>query len=313
MPEMHIGGQRINDNEPCFVIAELGHNHAGSLATAQRMIQSAAACGASAVKLQKRQNDTLYTAAMRAQPYDNENSFGRTYGEHREALEFGETAYRQCQQTARGEGIPLFATAFDEPSADFLMRLQMPAIKIASGGLTDTNLLRHVATLGVPILVSTGGGTERDVDHAVNLLTVKHQQVAVLHCTAAYPVLNHAELNLRCILTYKQRYPELVIGYSGHDVGIAMSLVAYAFGARIIEKHFTLNRASKGTDHAFSLEPVGLKKLVRDLDRAHQALGDGVKCIFPSEYGPISKMRRWYVNGRWQIGTVAEQTPRIHA
>lgn len=306
MSELVINGHRIADDEPAYLIAELGHNHGGSCDVAAKMIKVAAACGASAVKLQKRTNGSLYTHAMRAQPYENENSYGPTYGAHRDALELGESHYISLRTVARTVGVDFFATAFDELSAEMLMRVGVPALKIASGGLTDLPLLRYVADCGVPVILSTGGGDACDIDRAVNLIAPK-APLALLHCTAAYPVLNVAELNLRCILTLKDRYPELVIGWSGHDTGIALALVAYAFGARIIEKHFTLNRASKGTDHAFSLEPQGLRTLRDNLNACHLALGDGIKKFYPSEYGPISKMRRWLVNGKWQIGTQQEQ------
>jgi sialic acid synthase len=292
MRELIIAGRAINDDEPCYVIAEVGHNHGGSVDTAKQMIKKAAACGASAVKLQKRQNDTLYSKALLAQPYENENSFGSTYGLHRDALEFGSEQYRACRAEAAVRGIDFFATAFDEASADFLYGLNVPAIKIASGGLTDHALLTHVSSYGRPIILSTGGGTWEDVDAAVNTLSKGSAPFALLHCTAAYPVLNYAELNLLAIVEMRARYPETVIGWSGHDSGIAMSLVAYAYGARIIEKHFTLNRALKGTDHAFSLEPTGLRKLVRDLSRARESSGDGIKRLYDSERKPLAKMRR---------------------
>ncbi len=201
-----------------------------------------------------------------------------------------------------------FATAFDEASADFLMRLDVPAIKVASGSVTDGPLLRHVATLGVPLIVSTGGSTWADVDAAVNILHNGRSSLALLHCTAAYPVHDFHELNLRAIIEMRARYPEIVIGWSGHDSGIAMSLVAYTLGARIIEKHFTLNRALKGTDQAFSLEPVGLTKLCRDLARAHAALGDGVKRLYESEHAPLAKMRRQITRAGWQITGHFEET-----
>jgi N-acetylneuraminate synthase/sialic acid synthase len=306
MSELILNGHRIADDAPAYLVAELGHNHAGSVETAASLIRMATACGANAVKLQKRDNATLYTPAMRAQPYAHTHSFGATYGAHRDALELNEAQYVSLRCVAKSAGVDFFATAFDEASAECLMRVGVPAIKIASGGLTDSTLLRHVAGLGVPVILSTGGGGADDIDRAVNLIA-PHVPLALLHCTAAYPVRDFGELNLRCIVTLKQRYPELVIGWSGHDSGIAMAMVAYAFGARIIEKHFTSNRANKGTDHAFSIEPSGLRKLRRDLDRAHQALGDGVKKFYPSEYAPISKMRRWLVDGKWQIGTQAEQ------
>ena len=306
MRELTIAGRRISDDDPCYVISELGHNHGGSIETAVAMIKAAAQCGADSVKLQKRHNATLYSEAMRALPYVNENSFGATYGAHRDALEFNEAQYQRCLSRAAAYGVSCFATAFDEASADFLMRLKVPAIKIASGGLTDGPLLKHVASLGVPIILSTGGGDQHDIYKAANILGAKTNDFALLHCTAAYPTRDFKELNLRCILTLRDRYPETVIGWSGHDSGIAMALIAYAFGARIVEKHFTMNRASKGTDHAWSLEPAGLRKLRRDLDRARDAMGDGIKQFYPSEYGPISKMRRSYLKGAWQIATQAE-------
>jgi len=274
------------------VIAEIGHNHGGNVETAQKMIHVAAACGAQAAKFQVRDNRTLYSDALLNQPYENENSYGKTYGEHREALELRFTELSACVHEGTTSGVDVFATAFDEKSADRIVSLGMCAIKIASGGLTDLPLLTHVRSLGLPIILSTGGGTLRDIDRAVATITVKTSQLAVLHCTAAYPVRDFTELNLKCIQTLRDAYPELVIGWSGHDSGIAMSVAAYTLGARVIEKHFTLNRASKGTDHAFSLEPSGLSKLCRDLARAHAALGDGTKRYLPSEVAPISKMRR---------------------
>jgi N-acetylneuraminate synthase/sialic acid synthase len=311
MSELTIGTRRISDADPPYVIAEVGHNHGGSVKTACQLIKRAAACGASAVKFQKRDNSTLYSPAQLAAPYDHEHSYGPTYGQHRAALELSEAGYITCRTIARSCGVDFFATAFDEPSADVLMRIGVPAIKIASGGLTDTPLLTHVASLGVPVVLSTGGADASMIDRAVNTVHARHSQLALLHCTAAYPVLDYRELNLRHIATLRQRYPELVIGWSGHVSGIAMALVAYAFGARILEQHFTLNRAGKGTDHGFSLEPVGLTKLVRDLERAREACGDGIKRIYPSECAPLSKMRRGWVQGQWQIGTAAEQRAEV--
>lgn len=287
-----INGRTIDDSSPAYVIAEIGHNHGGDPQTALDMIRVAAACGAHAVKFQKRDNDTLYSRALLEQPYENENSFGPTYGDHRRNLEFGLKPYRWCKLAAADAKVDFFATAFDEASADFLMKLGVPAIKIASGGLTDHALLSHVAGARVPIVLSTGGGTLKEIDAAVNTITKVHRQLAVLHCTAAYPVRDFKELNLRCIQTLRDEYPDFVIGWSGHDSGIAMSVAAYTLGARIIERHFTLNRANRGTDHAFSLEPSGLSKLCRDLARAHDALGDGIKRYLPSEVAPIAKMRR---------------------
>ena len=301
MRHIKIADRLIDDSSPAWVCAEIGHNHGGSVDTAIKMIRMAAAAGVDAVKLQKRENRTLYSRELLDAPYENENSYGKTYGEHREALEFGVVGYSRCLSAARDAGVACFATAFDEPSADFLMALGVPAFKIASGGLTDTALLNHVASLHVPMIVSTGGGTLRDIDKAVRTVTAHHNQLAILQATACYPVRDYRELDLRVIATLREEYPDFVIGWSGHDNGIAMATVAYALGARIIEKHFTLDRSSKGTDHAFSLEPAGLTKLCRDLKRAHAAVGDGIKRYLPSEVGPIAKMRRRETPDGWKI------------
>jgi sialic acid synthase len=284
-----IGANEIGDSSPCYVIAEIGHNHQGSLEKAREMFREAKLAGAHAVKLQKRHNRGLYTRAAFDRPYDNENSFGATYGEHREFLEFGLDEYRELQAFARELGIDFFATAFDLASADFLEALDMPAYKIASGDIKSLPLLQHVARFGKPMVMSTGGATIEDVQRAYDAVMPINAQVAILQCTAGYPAA-FEELDLSVITTYRERFPGAVVGFSSHDNGISMPIAAYVLGARIVEKHFTLNRAMKGTDHAFSLEPVGLRKLVRDLDRTFRATGDGVKKIYESERAPILKM-----------------------
>ena len=284
-----IGAHEIGDHTPCYVIAEIGHNHQGSLEKARELFREARLAGAHAVKLQKRDNRGLYTRAAYNKPYDNENSFGATYGEHREFLEFGAKEYRALRAYAKELGIDFFSTAFDFASADFLAEIDVPAYKMASGDIKTTPLLKHVAGFGKPMIISTGGALLEDVQRAYDAIMPINTQLAILQCTAGYPAASE-ELDLRVITQFRERFPGAVIGYSGHDNGIAMPLAAYVLGARIIEKHFTLNRAMKGTDHAFSLEPVGLRKLVRDLDRTFKALGDGVKKIYDSEKAPIVKM-----------------------
>lgn len=292
MREIILNGRHITDDSPAYVVAELGHNHGGKFDTARTMIQTAAAAGADACKLQKRDINTLFSQTMLMTPYENENSFGKTYGDHRRALEFGAKEYLACRSVALTAKVDFFATAFDEPSADFLMHVDVPAIKIASSGSQDHTLLRHVASLGKPLIVSTGGCNWEAVDSAVDLLSGTDADFALLHTTSAYPVHNIVELNLRAIHEMRERYPNTIIGFSSHAKGPALSLVAYAYGARIIEHHFTLDRASKGTDHAFSLEPKGLAVLCEDLLKAHVANGDGVKRLYESERGPLSKMQR---------------------
>jgi N-acetylneuraminate synthase/sialic acid synthase len=292
-----IGAHDIGDDTPCYVIAEIGHNHQGSVEKARELFREAKLAGAHAVKLQKRDNRALYTRAAFNKPYDNENSFGATYGEHREFLEFGLKEYRELQRYAKELDIDFFATAFDKASADFLGELDVPAFKIASGDVKSIPLLEHVARFGKPLILSTGGALVEDVQRAYEAVMAVNPQLAILQCTAGYPAA-FEELDLRVVSQYRERFPGAVIGFSGHDNGIAMPVAAYVLGARIVEKHFTLNRAMKGTDHAFSLEPVGLRKMVRDLERTYKALGDGRKKIYDSEKAPIIKMGKSLVIAR---------------
>jgi N-acetylneuraminate synthase/sialic acid synthase len=294
---IQIGKHVIGDDSHCYVIAEIGHNHQGSVQKARELFKEAKLAGAHAVKLQKRNNRGLYTRAAYNKPYDNENSFGATYGEHREFLEFGQKQYEELQAYAKELDIDFFSTAFDIESADFLHRLNVPAYKIASGDLKSGPLLKHVASFGKPVVLSTGGALLDDVKRAYDTIMPINPQLCILQCTAGYPA-SFEELDLRVVSQYREHFPQAVIGYSGHDNGIAMPVAAYVLGARVVEKHFTLNRAMKGTDHAFSLEPVGLRKMVRDLERTAAALGDGVKKIYESEKAPIVKMGKSLVLAR---------------
>ena len=292
-----IEGRLIDDSSTCYVIAEIGHNHQGDVEQAKQMFAKAKECGADAVKLQKRDNRSLFTKEYYTRPYDNPNSFGPTYGEHREALEFGRSEYLELQAYANEIGITFFATAFDEPSCEFLAELDMPAYKVASADIKNTPLLRCIAGIGQPVIMSTGAALLDDVRRAYNTIAEINPNVAVLQCTASYPP-GWDELDLRVIATYRELFPASVIGFSSHDSGIAMAVAAYVLGGRIVEKHFTLNRALRGTDHAFSLEPQGLSKMIRDLRRAHVGLGDGTKRMHTCEVEPSVKMGKKLVTRR---------------
>jgi N-acetylneuraminate synthase/sialic acid synthase len=297
MRRLLIENKTIDDTMDCYAIAEIGHNHQGKLKTCMEMFKVAKDCGADAVKLQKRNNKSLYTRAAYDKPYDNENSYGATYGEHREALEFGESQYRELKAYAQELGITMFATAFDFPSVDFLAKLEMPAYKVASGDLKNIPLLTYMAKVGKPMVLSTGGGTMEDVNRAYDAIMPINPQLCLLQCTAGYPAA-FEELNLKVITTFRERFPQTVVGLSSHDNGIAMAVAAYILGARVVEKHFTLNHTWKGTDHAFSLEPIGFTKMVRDLRRARVALGDGVKRVYDTERTPMVKMGKQLVAAR---------------
>lgn len=297
MRKLTIDGKVIEDDSKCYVIAEIGHNHQGKLETAKEMFKVAKESGADAVKLQKRNNRELFTRAGYEKPYDNPNSYGATYGEHREYLEFGGIEYKELMDYAKEIGVTFFSTAFDFSSADFLAKLDMPAYKIASGDLKNIPLLTHIAEIQKPMILSTGGGTMDDVNRAYDAIMPINQQLSILQCTAGYPA-EFSELNLSVITTFRERFPNTVIGLSSHDNGIAMAVAAYMLGARVVEKHFTLNHTWKGTDHAFSLEPIGFRKMVRDLERVKVAMGDGVKRTYDSEKSPIIKMGKKLVAAR---------------
>jgi N-acetylneuraminate synthase/sialic acid synthase len=296
MRKLVIDNKTIQDDGDCYVIAEIGHNHQGSLETAKEMFKVAKESGADAVKLQKRDNRELYTKAGYEKPYENPN-YGETYGEHREFLEFGREEYQELLDYAREIEVTMFSTAFDFSSADFLANLDLPAFKLASGDLKNIPLLTHIAQFQKPMILSTGGGTMEDVNRAYDAIMPINQQLCLLQCTAGYPA-EFDELNLRVITTFRERFPDITVGLSSHDNGIAMAIAAYMLGARVVEKHFTLNHTWKGTDHAFSLEPIGFRKLTRDLARLKVAIGDGVKRTYDSEVAPIIKMGKKLVAAR---------------
>lgn len=297
MRSIQIQNKIINDESDCFVTAEIGHNHQGDIEICKELFRAAKEYGVDAVKLQKRHNRELYTKEFYNTPYNSENAFGATYGLHREALEFGEKEYRELKKYADELGLIFFATAFDFKSVDFLAELDVPCFKIASGDLKNIPLLKYVAKIGKPMIVSTGCATMDDVRRAHDAIMSINPQLALLQCTASYPC-SPAELDLNVIKTYRQEFPEAIIGLSDHYDGIALPIAAYVLGARIVEKHFTLNRAMRGTDHAFSLGKPGLQRLVRDLRRTRLALGDGTKKFYESEKPALFKMGKKIVAAR---------------
>ncbi len=279
----------ISEEGPCYIIAEIGHNHQGNLKIALDMIKIAAQCGVDAVKFQKRDNKNLYTEKVYNKIYDNEDSFGLTYGEHREFLEFGRSEYLELKKCAQENKVEFMCTAFDFQSVDFLERLGISSYKIASGDLTNTPLLEYIARLKKPIVLSTGASTIKEIRASYETILKYHDQLCLLHTVCSYPT-EYEDLNLRVIQKFKKEFPEAIIGYSGHDNGILAPVIAYLLGASVIEKHFTINHAWKGTDHKFSLEPEGLRKQVRDLRRVDICLGDGSKQLLEVERAAKDKM-----------------------
>jgi sialic acid synthase len=299
MRELTVGSRRITDDGPAYVVAEIGANHMGSVTRCRDIIEAAWLAGCDAVKLQKRDLATweaVDPAAWHA-PYEGPNSFGATYGEHRAKLEFGWDEYVELKTFAELLGLTFFATAFDIPSLNFLVRLGVPSIKLASASIVNTALIETVAATGIPTILSTGGATEREIELAWNTWadwwapTGEQNKLAILQCTAEYPC-NPADMNLQVISALRREYPSNVIGLSDHDSGISMAPVAYALGARIFEKHFTLDREWRGSDQKFSLTPDLMRQMVRDLKAVREALGDGTKRRLDAEVPALVKMGR---------------------
>ena len=269
MAVIDLGGVKVGEDNPAYVIAEVGSNHQGDVNVAKDMFALAKYAGANAVKLQKRNNKALFTRAFYNSPYNSENAYGNTYGEHREALEFGEEEYAELKECADELGITLFATPFDIPSVDFLEDLGVPFYKIASACIHNTKLIRYIADKGKPILMSAGGASMDDVDRAV--MAASGVPVVLMHCVSMYPT-PVGKMNLPRIQRFGEEYPGLVIGLSDHQDGINLGVAAYVLGARVFEKHFTHDHSAKGTDHPFSLEFFGLMQYVKSLRAVQKAM-----------------------------------------
>ena len=281
-----IGDSQVGDGYPCFFIAEIGINHNGSLDQAKKLIDVAVECGCDAVKFQKRTVDMVYTPEELARP--RENPFGTTNGDLKRGLEFGEEEFSEIDRYCKEKKIQWTASCWDEDSVDFIERFNPPCYKIASASLTDDNLLKHHRKYGKPIILSTGMSTMEQIEHAVEVLGV--DDLIILHSTSTYPA-QPEELNLKMIRTLKEKFPG-PIGYSGHEVGLASTFAATVLGANVLERHITLDRSMWGSDHAASVEPQGLQRLVRDIREWEIAQGNGVKKIYEGEIPIIKKLRR---------------------
>ena len=276
-----------------YVIAEIGHNHQGSVEKCKKLFLQAKNSGANAVKLQKRNNKKLYTKKFYNSIYDNINSYGKTYGEHREKLEFDDHQYKELFDFAKELKITMFATPFDLYSLEFLEKFNCPFYKVASSDITFIELIKKIAETGKPIIISTGYADFEDIDRVLNTINFKND-VAFLQCSSVYPA-NADQINLKVIPEMIKRYPKNIIGYSGHDSGILIPSAAYLLGARIIEKHFTLSRALKGTDHGMSLEPEGLTKMCNGFKKLKESMGSKKKQRMEYESKFVFKMKKTIV------------------
>jgi len=276
-----------------FFVAELGINHNGDLDLAKALIAAAQGAGADVVKFQKRDLSICYTPAELALP--RESPFGTTNGDLKRRLEFGEAEYREIDRFCADRGIRWTASPWDLPSLEFLCRFEVPYIKIASPCVTDKALLEAACRTGLPLQISTGMCDQALIDRIVAFVEGCGGKIDCLyHCTSSYPSEDD-EVNLSAIPFLRKRFPRYNIGYSGHERGIAPSFAAAILGATHIERHFTLDRTAFGSDQAVSLEPQGFARMVRDIRRLPDMLGDGVIRVYERERPIITKLRR--VNG----------------
>jgi N-acetylneuraminate synthase len=284
-----IGKREIGAGCPVYIIAEIGINHNGSMEITKKLIDVAAISGCDAVKFQKRTVDVVYTPEELAKP--RETPFGSTNGDLKRGLEFGYEQYVEIDRYCKEKGIDWFASCWDEKSVDFIEKFNPVCYKIASACLTDDNLLKHHRKYKRPIILSTGMADMTLIEHAVEVLG--RDNLVILHCTSTYPS-KIDELNLMGILTLKEKYPDIPVGYSGHEVGLAPTYAAVAMEACVIERHITLDRAMWGSDQAASVEAQGFMRMVRDIRAIETAMGDGMIRIYETEKPIISKLRRIY-------------------
>lgn len=286
MKTIKIGNFYVGDNQPTYIIAEIGINHNGEIDTAKKLIDLAKFSGCSAVKFQKRTISVVYTPEELSIP--RESPFGNTNGDLKYGLEFGLEEYKEIDRYCREKDMPWLASCWDEASVDFIDQFDVPCYKIASASLTDDNLLRYTKSKGKPIILSTGMSTLAQIDHALDVLG--RENLILLHTTSTYPA-NYEELNLSVIPFLRQRYG-VPIGYSGHETGVPTSIGVIALGACVVERHITLDRAMWGSDQAASLGPGGIIKMVSGIRLMEVAMGDGFKRVFEREMPIIKKLRR---------------------
>lgn len=284
-----IGSTAIGDGQPVYIIAEIGINHNGSLDNAIAMIDGAIKAGADCVKFQKR---TPERCVPRDQwNIERDTPWGRmTYIDYRRKVEFGEDQYTVIDEHCRRQRIDWTVSCWDQESVDFMeQNFHVPFYKAASASLTDIELLRQMKSTGKPLMISTGMSTIEEITSAVKAVGV--EQLLIAHTTSTYPC-KPEELNLDVIRTLQALYPNVPIGYSGHEVGLQTTIAAVAMGAAFVERHITLDRAMWGTDQAASVELSGLSRMVRDIREVESAIGDGIKRVYESERGAREKLRR---------------------
>ncbi|XP_078532673.1 N-acetylneuraminate-9-phosphate synthase-like [Lissotriton helveticus] len=282
-------GRSIGGDHPCFVIAEIGQNHQGDLETAKKMIRMAKDCGADCAKFQKSELEHRFIKTALERPYTSKHSWGKTYGDHKRHLEFSHDQYRELQKYANEIGIYFTASGMDEMAVEFLHELGVPFIKVASADASNFGYLEKTARKGRPMVISSGMQSMDTMRRVYQIVKPINPNFCILQCTSAYP-LDPAHVNLRVIKALQEEFPDIPIGYSGHEGGIAISIAAVAMGAKVVERHVTLDKTWRGSDHLASLEPSELAELVRSIRTVEMAMGSPIKHFLPCEKGCHDKL-----------------------
>jgi sialic acid synthase SpsE len=287
--EINLSKCVISENNYPFIIAEIGNNHNGDMQIAKKLIDEAEKCGVSAVKFQTKDIETAFPQELLNKNYEGPNSFGKTYREHKEALELNVEQLKELKIYSDKKNLIFFSTPFDIKSLENLEKLNVEIYKISSFHVTDLNLVEAIATKKKPVIMSTGMSTLEEIDSAVEILKRYNCRYLIMHCVSSYPA-DPKDLNLRAINILKKRY-NCLVGYSGHETSANIAPSVVLFGACAIERHFTLDRAMKGPDHALSLSPPGMDILVKRSKILFDAKGREEKFVTDSELKARKKFR----------------------
>ncbi|CAL9700510.1 unnamed protein product [Knipowitschia caucasica] len=290
-------GRMIGGRHPCFIIAEIGQNHQGDVEIAKKMIKMAKDAGADCAKFQKSELECKFNKRALERPYNSKHSWGKTYGEHKRFLEFSHEQYRELKKYAQDIGIFLTASGMDEMAMEFLHELDVPFFKVASCDANNFPCLEKTAKKGRPMVISSGMQSMETMRRVYQMVKEHNQNFAILQCTSAYP-LDPKDVNLRVIQEFQKEFPDIPIGYSGHEQGINITVAAVALGAKVVERHVTLDKTWKGNDHEASLDPSELAELVKAIRLVETAMGSPIKQMLPCEKSCHDKLGKSVIASR---------------
>lgn len=282
-------GRKIGGTNPCFITAEIGQNHQGDVKIAKQMIQIAKECGVDCVKFQKSDLQMKFNESALQRPYNSPHAWAGTYGEHKQHLELTKDDYRQLKKFAEEVGITFAASGMDESSVDFLDELGVRFFKVGSGDANNFPYLVHTAKKRKPMIISSGMQTMETMREVYSLVKPINDKICFLQCTSCYPT-SPEDVHLRVVQSYLKEFPDIPVGYSGHESGISISIAAVALGAKLLERHLTLDKNWKGTDHRASLEPHEMKELVQQVRVVELALGSPEKKLLACEMACHEKL-----------------------